>query len=104
MVVVLASQLGDLSELGGFGVDSESLSLALLLRRSSKASWLLGSMAIAPRPLRSSSCLVLESGGSGDDSGLDWWSKMLSLSSSSKEVFCDDDLGVVSFVPSSPPS
>ena len=55
MVVVLASQLGDLSELGGFGVDSESLSLALLLRRSSKASWLLGSMAIAPWPLRSSS-------------------------------------------------
>ena len=48
--------------------------------------------------------LVLESGGSGDDSGLDWWSKMLSLSSSSKDVFCDDDLGVVSFVPSSPPS
>ena len=48
--------------------------------------------------------LVLESGGSGDDSGLDWWSKMLSLSSSSKEVFCDDDLGVVSFAPSSLPS
>ena len=48
--------------------------------------------------------LVLESGGSGDDSGLDWWSKMLSLSSSSKDVFCDDDLGMVSFVPSSPPS
>ena len=48
--------------------------------------------------------LVLESGGSGDDSGLDWWSKMLSLSSSSKDVFCDDDLGVVSFVPSSLPS
>ena len=48
--------------------------------------------------------LVLESGGSGDDSGLDWWSKMLSLSSSSKDAFCDDDLGVVSFVPSSLPS
>ena len=48
--------------------------------------------------------LVLESGGSGDDSGLDWWPKILSLSSSSKEVFCDDDLGVVSFAPSSPPS
>ena len=55
MVVVLASQLGDLSELGGFGVDSESLSLVLLLRRSSKASWLLDSMAIAPWPLRFSS-------------------------------------------------
>ena len=30
-MVVLASQLGDLSELGGLGIDSESLSLVLLL-------------------------------------------------------------------------
>ena len=36
-MVVLASQLGDLSELGGLGIDSESLSLVLLLLLLSKA-------------------------------------------------------------------
>ena len=141
-MVVLASQLGDLSELGGLGVDSESLSLVLLLLLLSKAfrlrrrlslssgyatslvggdvvgiwgvvallllvtmvtvgvAWVAGEGEVVRIGTGMSLVLVLESGGSGEDSGLEWWSKMLSLSSSSNEVFCDD-LVEVGLAPSS---